>query len=56
MQFGGRLFGNEESETSRRRRIKSYLDRFAAVYGTLPSDFVENFQTATAQSATTGLP
>ena len=37
-----------ESEASRRRRIKSYLDRFAAAYGTLKPEFVDKFLDATA--------
>jgi hypothetical protein len=46
-----------ESESSRRRRIKSYLDRFAAGYGSLPLDFVEQFLNATAgDQAAKGLP
>jgi len=36
-----------ESEASRRRRIKSYLDRFAATYGSLQPDFVEKFLDST---------
>jgi hypothetical protein len=56
MQMGGNWTATEESEASRRRRIKSYLDRFAAGYGTLPSDFVANFQKETERSAMTGLP
>jgi hypothetical protein len=32
-----------ESPSSRRRRIKSYLDRFGALYGRLPSQFVNEF-------------
>jgi hypothetical protein len=37
-----------ESEASRRRRIKSYLDRFAAVYGSLQPEFVEKFLDSTS--------
>jgi len=42
-----------ESEASRRRRIKSYLDRFAAAYGTLKPDFVDKFLHATASDQAT---
>jgi hypothetical protein len=39
-----------ESESSRRRRIKSYLDRFGAAYGALQPEFIEKFLRATAGS------
>jgi hypothetical protein len=42
-----------ESEASRRRRIKSYLDRFGAVYGTLKADFVDRFLDTTASDQAT---
>jgi len=32
-----------ESPSTRQRRIKSYLDRFGAVYGSLPPQFVSDF-------------
>ena len=47
----------EESESSRRRRIKSYLDRFGASYGSLQPEFVEQFLRSTSsQRQTEGLP
>lgn len=46
-----------ESESSRKRRIKSYLDRFGAAYGSLQPDFVDKFLRATAPDETSkGLP
>jgi hypothetical protein len=41
-----------ESESSRKRRIKSYLDRFGAVYGSLQPEFIEKFLSATARDET----
>ena len=47
----------EESESSRRRRVKSYLDRFSAVYGTIPPEFIEVFLKTTGDSTSEkGLP
>jgi len=46
-----------ESDSSRKRRIKSYLDRFGAIYGSLQSDFIAKFLRATgSDEASKGLP
>ena len=50
---GPSVSGEElERESSRRRRVRSYFERFEAVYGRLPDKYVDDILESTAPSAT----